>query len=271
MQIQLASDLHLDFLQHQWPGERLIDPVPGADVVVLAGDIAGGDQAFGLFADWTSPSMRLPIIMVAGNHEFYGHAIEPMRHKMKETAARHNIHFLENESVVVGDTRFLGATLWTDYQLRTDRTQEYQMKYAQQGLNDHLMIRTGRHTFTAQDALDRHVQSRAWLVAELAKPWDGKTVVVTHHGPHPLSVHPSYANDVLSSAFVSDLSEILFSESAPDRWLHGHTHDGFDYMVGHTRVVANPAGYILNRRLAAGRDDFRFENQAFDSKLLIEV
>jgi len=271
MKIQLVSDLHLDFLQHQWPGERLIDPVPGADVLVLAGDIAGGDEPFRLFADWQSLPDRLPIILVAGNHEFYGHAIEPMRLKMKETAARHNIHFLENEAVVLGNTRFLGATLWTDYQLRTDRTQEYQMRYSQQGLNDHLMIRTGRHLFSAQDALDRHVQSRAWLASELAKPFDGKTVVVTHHGPHPLSVHPRYANDVLSSAFVSDLSEILLSESAPDIWLHGHVHDGFDYTVGRTRVVANPAGYILNRGLAAGRDDFRFENQAFDSKLLIEA
>lgn len=271
MKIQLASDLHLDFLQHQWPGERIITPVAGADALVLAGDIAGGTEAFQLFGDWSSKAERVPIIMVAGNHEFYGHAIEPMRLNMKEDAARHNIHFLENESMVIGDTRFLGATLWTDYKLRLDRSQQYQMEYAQQCLNDHLLIRTGRCVFTAQDALDRHLQSRAWLIAELAKPWAGETVVVTHHAPHPLSVHPRYADDVLSAAFVSDLSEILLSDDAPVLWVHGHVHDGFDYTVGRTRVVANPAGYIRNRRMARNRDDFTFENGAFDPNLMLEV
>jgi Icc-related predicted phosphoesterase len=271
MKIQLASDLHLEFLQSNWPGEKIIAPEPGADVLILAGDIAVGTEPFRLFANWPSQPERLPIIAVAGNHEFYGHVYAPMLEKMHEAAMLNNIHFLENESVAIGDTRFLGCILWTDYKLRADVPQQQQMYYAQRSLNDHRLIRTGRNVFIAQDALDRHMESRAWLIEELAKPWKGKTVVVTHHGPHPLSVHPRYEGDILSAAFVSDLSEILLSEHAPDLWVHGHVHDGFDYTVGKCRVVANPAGYVLNRSYASTRDDFRFENASFDPNMLLEV
>ena len=266
MKIQLASDLHLEFLQSRWPGERLIASVPGADVLVLAGDIADGAHGFKLFADWPA-SKRTPIIYVAGNHEFYGHAIGPMREKMRSSAALSGIHFLENESVVIDSVRFLGTTLWTDYRLRGNRTQIELMEHAQRGLNDHQLIRDGGRRFSAHDALDLHERARAWLESELAKPFAGTTVVVSHHGPHPLSVHPRYAGDLLSAAFVSDLSSLM---PGIDLWLHGHVHDGFDYEVGRCRVVANPAGYVLNRSYAQ-RDDFEFENPLYDRNLLIEV
>lgn len=279
MKIQLASDLHLEFLNRDngdrhnaaatsrdFLPERLIAPVPGADVLVLAGDIADGAHGFKLFADWPTPQPT-PIIYVAGNHEFYGHAIQPMREKMREGAALNGIHFLENESVEIDGVRFLGTTLWTDYRLRLNRTQRQLMEEAQCRINDHRLIRTGRHLFTTKDALEQHEIARAWLQAELDRPFAGKTVVVTHHGPHPLSVHPRYAGDKLSAAFVSDLSELM---PGVDLWLHGDVHDGFDYQVGRCRVVANPTGYVLNRSYAE-RDEYRFENPLFDKNMLLEV
>ena len=266
MKIQLASDLHLEFLQRNWPGERLIAPMPGADVLVLAGDIANGAHAFKLFADWPTPK-PIPIIFVAGNHEFYNHAMDPMFQKMREGAAMNNIHLLENESLMINGVRFLGTTLWTDYRLRLNRTQRQLMVYAEQRLNDHYLIRYGNGRFSAQDALALHEIARNWLKTELAKPFAGKTVVVTHHAPHPLSVHPRFIGNLLNAAFVSDMSELM---PGVDLWLHGHTHDGFDYQIGRCRVVANPAGYLLNHRGAA-REDFRFENEAFDKNMVLEL
>ena len=267
IKIQLASDLHLEFLQRGYPGERLIAPESGADVLVLAGDIANGVEALNLFADWSDPFNRIPVIYVGGNHEFYGHAIEPMRRKMKEAAARHNIHFLENESVVVKGVRFLGTTLWTDYRLDPYLSQAQQMQHLEYGLNDHQLIRSGGKRFTTQDALRCHQQARAWLQQELAQPWAGKTVVVSHHAPHRLSIHPRYQDNILNPGFVSDLSDLLPSV---DLWLHGHAHDGFFYQVGRCRVVANPAGYVLNRGCASPAQ-FEFENQAFNPALMLEL
>ena len=266
MKIQLASDLHLEFLQHDWPIERLITPEPGADVLVLAGDIANGAGACQLFADWPTP-----VIYVAGNHEFYGHVIDPMREQMRETALSFGIHFLDNDSVEIGGVRLLGTTLWTDYRLgenRLDRTQRSLMAYANSNLNDHRLIRNGRLVFSAQDALDCHEIARSWLQTELAKPFAGKTVVVSHHGPHPLSVHARFAGTPLNAAFVSDLSDLM---PGADLWMHGHVHDSFDYQVGRCRVVANPAGYVLNRMMRTNRDGFVFENTGFQDSLVVEL
>jgi len=271
MNIQLASDLHLEFLQRDHPGERLITYAPSADVLVLAGDIASGANALSQFADWP-----VPVLYVAGNHEYYGHAMEKLRtelraqtrvdsHVSAETPA---IHFLDNGRVDIGGVRFLGATLWTDYRLRLKHTQAAQMADARQRLNDHRLItRNDGERFSPKDALDEHEAARAWLASELSRPFAGRTVVITHHGPHPLSVHPRYDGDLMSAAFVSDLSELM---PGVDLWLHGHVHDGFYYRVGSCRVVANPAGYIRNRS-SADKADFVYENPQFNPQLVLEV
>jgi len=266
MKIQIASDLHLEFLQRDYPGERIIGPVPGAEVLILAGDIAVGADVFTLFSSWPTPT-PVPIIFVAGNHEFYHHVLDPMRLKMEKTAANFSMHYLENSSVVIGNARFLGTTLWTDYKLDANRPQADQMRDAERSLNDHRLIRTGRHMFTAQDALDRFNLAKDWLTQELAKPFEGKTVVVTHHACHPLSVHPRHKGSPINSAFTSDMSELMQSV---DLWIHGHTHDNVDYKVDRCRVVSNQAGYCVNRTYAR-RDDWIFENKAFDRNFMVEI
>lgn len=281
MKIQLASDLHLEFLNRDpnrshsgtssqachFQMERIIAPVPGADVLVLAGDIANGVHGLQLFSYWPSHPKRVPIIYVAGNHEFYGHSMELMRTKMKYAAALNNIHYLENESIVINGVRFLGATLWTDYRLNINCTQRHLMDHAQARLNDHRLIQTASGCrFSADDALAQHEIGRAWLLQELQAPFEGKTVVVTHHGCHPLSVNARFAGDKLNAAFVSNLTELLFKA---DLWLHGHVHDGVDYKVGRCRVVANPAGYIRQRNVEP--EMFEFENKTFDKNLIIEI
>ncbi|MBK9236739.1 MAG: metallophosphoesterase [Rhodoferax sp.] len=263
MKIQLASDLHLEFLERDWPRERLIECAPDADVLVLAGDIAKGTDALTLFADWP-----VPVIYLAGNHEFYGQFLDPMRKRMREVAKDCGIHFLDNDSIEIDGVRFLGTTLWTDYQLDRERSQVDSMRYVEQRLNDHFTIRTGKGTFTTQHALAQHHTARAWLQAELNKPFDGKTVVVSHHGPHPLSVHPRYIGNRLNPGFVSDLSDLM---PGVDLWLHGHVHDSFDYRVGKCRVMANPAGYMLSRRNLNSIADWQLENAAFDRMCVLDL
>jgi hypothetical protein len=94
------------------------------------------------------------------------------------------------------------------------------------------------------------------------------TVVITHHGPHPASIHARFAGSAINGAFVSDLAELV---AQADLWLHGHVHDSFDYRVGRCRVVANPRGYAQNRKEVDAIDALRFENPAFVADLLLEV
>jgi Icc-related predicted phosphoesterase len=175
---------------------------------------------------------------------------------------------LDNDIVEFGGVRFLGSTLWTDYRLALNRTQRQLMETAELSINDHNRIVCNEGRFTAAKALAEHELARAWLDRELNRAYDGKTVVITHHGPHPLSVHPRYAGDPVNAAFVSNLTELL---PKADLWLHGHVHDSFDYKVGRCRVVANPLGYPRNVRSAVEAKELVFENKAFQWACVIDV
>jgi Icc-related predicted phosphoesterase len=143
------------------------------------------------------------------------------------------------------------------------------MENAELRISDHRQIRNSEGSyFSAADALREHETSRAWLASELAQPYVGKTVVITHHGPHALSVHPRYVGDPTNAAFVSDLSDLL---RGPDLWLHGHVHDSFDYTVAGCRVVANPRGYPRNASSCELEKNLTFENPNYQCALVLEV
>jgi predicted phosphodiesterase len=262
MRIQLASDLHLELLARTWPQERLVEAVPGADVLVLAGDIDRGLRTIERFARWP-----VPVLYVAGNHEFYDAQWEQLRAQMRQAAEGTAIRFLDDDAVTLGGVRFLGSTLWTDYRL-TGRSPAEAMAVAEDFLLDHRRIQTRSGPFRAAQALEDHLRSRAWLARELSTDPGMPTVVVTHHGPHPASVHARFAGSPVNDAFISDLSDLV---GRADLWLHGHVHDSFDYRVGRCRVVTNPRGYAQNRKEVASVEQLRFENPAFAGELLLEL
>ena len=262
----LVSDLHLDHAE-MGPLELL------GDALILAGDTASA-RNLELMAPTVSRYLdaKRPILMVAGNHEFYGHRFDRILREMHRWARRHGIYFLHNREVVVGGVRVFGATAWTDYEFGGGPSaRDAQMKTAQQYLNDHRLIRvdgTGR-LFTPQDALRAHQKAMRILDARLGEPFPGPTVVVTHHGVHGNSVAARFQGSDINSAFVSDLSPLI-AKHRPALVAHGHVHDSFDYMLGDTRVVANPRGYPQNRYVAPGQKR-RFENAFFREDLVIDV
>lgn len=259
MKIHILSDLHLEF-------GKLKLPEVEADVTVLAGDIGVGLQGI----EWalkTFPWHR-PVIYVMGNHEFYGQRVmmelwKDARKKVKGT----HIHLLENESVEIEGVRFLGATLWTDFCLFGAGEREKAMRDALD-LNDYWSILTAhslegynRHKATLlrpEDTLRMHKTSRTWLDRELEEAHAGKTVVVSHTAPHRGSLHPKWEYSPISPCFVSNLPGLV---ERADLWIHGHTHDGFDYRVERCRVVCNPRGYANSADL----------NPGFDPGLVMEV
>jgi predicted phosphodiesterase len=254
VKIQIFSDLHLDV------GGDFVPPlVPGADVVVCAGDVCEGvDDAFtALRAAIPRPT---PIVAVAGNHEFYRRCLPDELDAARRHAPELGITFLENAVEVIHGVRFAAATLWTDYDLLGEQLRPSSMRSALVGLNDHRLISWTKQPwqrFRPQEALGMHRLSRAFLSVTLATPFDGPTVVVTHHAPHRRSIHPRYAESSLNPAFASDLGELI-EQHQPDLWIHGHTHTSADYTIGRTRILANPHGYGA-------------ENREFDRELLVEV
>jgi len=261
MKFQIASDLHLEML-YRLPGYRVIEPAPDADALVLAGDIGQHTHGVRAFANWP-----VPVYYVHGNHEGYGAHYYAVTTEIARVAAEMGVNYLEQSAVSLPGVRILGCCLWTDYALGGHVLPA--MRAAQSSLRDHELIRVGNgEYFTATHARTVHVKARHWLQQQLAMPFDGKTIVITHHGCTPHSVHPRYAGDLLNAAFVSDLTSLV--EKA-DLWVHGHVHDSFDYKVGKCRVIANPRGYALNRRYVESRGDIEWENPGFNSQLVVEI
>ena len=236
--------------------------------MVLAGDIHSSvAAAVEWLGDLRSRSALAdkPVVYVPGNHEFYGGEIG-LWPELRETAraAELGIDLLAPGVVELGGVRFIGAIMWTNFALLGDAV--LARIAAERGMNDHRVIRWkeggSRRRFTTADAGRLHKRDLAFVEEQLAKPFDGPTVVVTHHAPHPNSVGPRHQGSRLSPAFVSDLTETIVT-FAPSLWIHGHDHNSHDYRVGATRVYANQAGYPM---LGGVR-----ENPDYDPDATLEV
>lgn len=253
VKILLLSDLHLSM-------HPLAQPQTKADVVVLAGDL--GRPAAAL--DWAR-QLTPPTLFVAGNHEFYGSDLCTAMAQLREGAKGSRIRVLECEEWHFGGVRFLGCTLWSDHRLNTDPVErELGLQQALAAVRDfsRIGVAPGRdERFTPALSQQLFDQSVAWLEARFAHAHAGPTVVVTHFAPSRGSIHPRFAGSLINACFVSDLKDRILRWQ-PQLWLHGHTHDSFDYSIGRTRVVANPRGYAPGGVV---------ENSSFDPSLVIEI
>jgi hypothetical protein len=143
-----------------------------------------------------------PIVFVPGNHEFYEGVLQTSLKEMALTASSCNVHLLAPGEAVIAGVRFLGCTLWTDFELPIQTKAgslvdtERAMKAAKVRLNDYSSIRwaeaqescdapavaakSRKRRLVPEDTLALHQSDRAWLAQKLAEPFDGPTVVVTH-------------------------------------------------------------------------------------------
>jgi len=230
--IHILSDLHLEF-------DDFSPPETDADIVILAGDIHTGSDGLS-WARKAFPDKE--IIYVSGNHEFYHHLYDQLLAEFRWQAEAQQIHFLENRQCVLNGIRFLGCTLWTDYNCYVEHSQEQSMQLLGNSLADHKLIKKdlkGR-LFSPEDALKLHEKSLDWLSYELNQPFPGKTVVISHHGPSLDCKHRIYGHSDLAPGFYSDLSYLL---DKSDYWIYGHTHSNLNIQHNQTHLIANQRGY----------------------------
>jgi hypothetical protein len=242
----------------------------GWDVAVIAGDIDGNTRAF----DWAESLFAgRPVVYVPGNHEYYDAELRSARGAMRErAAASRNVRLLDNDEWIVDGVRFLGATLWTDFELFGAARIPAAFADSMKHVTDFRKIRVGDALLRPEYTIELHREAVSFLEDALKRPFPGRTVIVTHHAPHPGSLHPRWASHPSSAAFVSNLERLMGSAVL---WMHGHTHDSFDYVVNGTRVVANPMGYRTSNwreaRNGAVAPWVRYENAAFDPHLCLEI
>ncbi|UMY17107.1 metallophosphoesterase [Methylobacterium organophilum] len=247
----LFSDLHQEWSENVWdPAAHA--PTSGFDVAVVAGDV---HMPLTRSLDWLAERLPgVPVVYVPGNHDLWWdrgeerYTIHDQLERGRERAAALGIHLLLDDAVVIGGTRFLGGTLWTDFRLGSlGLTHAFRSAQGRFGMVDYRRIRTGprsRDRIEPGEVLQAHRATRAFIEMGLALHYDGPTVVVTHHAPHPDSLPNPHAD--LAWCYASDLSDLILAQG-PDLWVHGHVHRAADYRVGRTRVFCNARGHMDER------------------------
>jgi hypothetical protein len=272
MRINLASDIHLEF------GPIEIKNTDGVDLLILSGDICVAVDLLDK-DDSDKKSRRIHeffemcckeydnVIYVVGNHEHYHGDFQRTILRLREHLYYlENLHILDKQVVTINDVTFIGGTLWTDMN-KEDGITLYHMKDM---MNDFIKVSNGKvqngiqaednkpyyriKRLTPEDVVIDHKAMLEYIHIIIEGKYDQKFVVVGHHAPSKLSTKPKYKDDyIMNGAYSSDLSEFILDHPQIKLWTHGHTHDTFDYLLGSTRVVCNPRGYINYEQRA---DDF---------------
>jgi predicted phosphodiesterase len=276
MRIQLFSDLHL---------ERDPDFQPlvhaGTDIVVLAGDIGSyqarsrlPDEDFGLarFSPLREGAPSAKVLFVPGNHEFDGIEHDDAYDRLRRVCDYLGIVWLDREVLVIDGVRFVGTTLWSDFDALAGSEQDLAkqlqarnkaFRAANYYLSKNTTFRKGEPVL-AEAQREMSLDCQAWLREALAVPFDGPTVAVTHYAPSLRSADPRYGITPGTAGFCNAMDDLI---PYADLWIHGHLHCPNDYLVegevdGRARtcrVVANPLGYASKGEQAAFRPDLLIE------------
>ena len=243
--IRIISDIHLEFFKNN-DFELEVSDDEKNTILILAGDIciAAKAKRFDYFFDNISNRFKT-ILYILGNHEYYNSSILMTRVKLEDSIDKYrNIIVLEDETYETDEVCFIGSTLWSDF----DDNNPIAMFDAKHKMNDSRIIRHGpsvepwRRKFSPEDAYVIHKTSKKFIF-DTIKNSNKKIVVITHMGPSYQSIASEYIGDKLNGAYVSNLENDIIG-SGPDLMIHGHVHRSFDYMIGDTRVICNPHGYI---------------------------
>lgn len=258
MKLAVCSDLHLEF------GTIVLDNTESADVLILAGDIC-------IASDFTYPSNKVSlyhsffdqvsrafpkVIYILGNHEHYHGDFALSYNILKEHLAVYtNIMVMDKESVEVGDITFVCATMWTSMNDGDPIT----LNVVKDIMGDFKFINNSNKDsvkFTPEDSVVEHKKSIEYVDNVVGDESKGY-VVVTHHTPSWQSCAPKWKGDpILNGAFHTELGDYMAYHPQIKVWIHGHTHEGFDYVIGSTRVVCNPRGYF---GYEVGADTFKLQ------------
>lgn len=252
MKIQFASDLHLELLRpdHRLPSPEAVVAYTDADVLVLAGDIDTGTHGVH-WAGARTPEHSQEVLYVPGNHEFYSQEHGGTLRHLRTESLEVGVEVLDRDERIIQGVRFFGATLWTGFNAHGEEHLAEAMRAAAYAPNkmggwmeDYRRIRLkDRGAYRRLKPMDTavlHREAVTWLRERLETPFDGPTVVITHHAPSVVAVPEAYRLAPLAPAYWSPLEELM---ALADLWICGHTHLTVDTRINGCRLVSNPRGY----------------------------
>ena len=272
MKLRILSDAHTEcynYNKFKKTLDKVLPPLPSdsESVLVCAGDIGTYKYYTSTYKPFFAETSKRfkKVVVVPGNHSWYNSTGIWGNEKefWADKKLPENVHYLDNAYCIHEHVMFIGSCLWTSF----NNADSLAMWHASKKMNDFETIRKSGGIYGTsiklqpEDTVERHRNSVEFIrIALLLCGEMGLTpVVVTHHAPSSLSVHEKYRGDLLNTAYYTDLSDLILDHS-PKYWIHGHTHDSFDYEIGDTRIIVNPFGY----------KDYE-ENKRYNPELVVEV
>ncbi len=271
MRCHYMSDLHLE-------AQTFDGLLPNGEILILAGDLCNAtfldpkrkdlysirqrDRVLQFIDAATKNFQR--VLFVAGNHEHYQGTFDETIPLLR--ASFHGVTVLDNETVDIDGVRFFGATLWSDFEGRSQAC----MDHIRRSVGEFLLVKkrcadvngeTALKKFQPEDALQEFDRSLAALRQSRDDGFTGQMVVITHHAPSFKGLNALHKGNGLDGAFASDLDEQIAELSNVPYWVHGHTHVQARYRVGDTTVVANCRGFGDQEAIA----------QNFSTKVFFEI
>jgi predicted phosphodiesterase len=242
MKIQIASDLHLEFPENrEWLKDNPL--IPNGDILLLAGDIISDKYKKKAKPFYEKISKDFPfIISTLGNHEFYKGEVEYAYPFYKSKISENHIR-LNNQSIIIGNVKFIVSTMWSHVPLSqsaiiANGMNDYRLIYRKNIHNDKLPVQV-------TDTNNFHQLSIKFIREELEKPFDGKTLVMTHHIPSYKCLTNRPANPELRSGYASNNEDLIKAHPQIKYWITGHAHNFNITTIGKTQIIRNPLGYLL--------------------------
>jgi predicted phosphodiesterase len=254
MKITIISDLHIDLSGHLH--------LPGGEVLIVAGDAC---ETRDLVKEYHSTKVlpytggQFPcydffefecakydkVFYIMGNHEHYRGKFWKTSAELKRILPK-NVTLLDNDCEEYNGVLFVGSTLWTDM----NRSDPVTLSMIKDYMNDYKVITfqypqyNAYHKMRPEDTVRMHHESKYYIEKTIKEHTNKPVVVITHMGPTYMSINEKYKGEISNGAYVSDLSNLILDNPNIKYWVHGHVHDPCDYMVGDTRVLCNPRGYL---------------------------
>jgi len=262
MKIKVWSDLHLEFRRDHM-GTILFDHIhhehsdDKETILLLAGDISTGVTAMPFVEEMCKHFKH--VLMIHGNHEYYYNEFEKTVKNWQDwelEGSPKNFHFLYNDQRILDGVRFLGGTMWTDF----NDGDPIVMGAAHRMMNDYSEISNNGIRIVPAFIMAENDKFMDFLLKKFEEPFDGPTVVMSHHSPGNELKRRGRLGDRLGPCYFADIEELIGYHDKVTLWCHGHLHNNWDYMINNTRVVCNPYGYC-------GYDT----NKEFNRNLIIEI
>ena len=251
MKLRVLSDLHLN--------QNSYFQLTDKDIfTVIAGDIS--KDIFQL-ENWLEQNVRNGLFIL-GNHDFTGNTnmLDAYSELKEKFPIDKNLTFLQNSYKEIDNKIFVGATLWTDFNLKVNNP-TYTQETNKNRLHGYIRGNYSKDIKLSPDITIKEFQKSVTYIDFLCKENPDKDIIViTHHCPSIKCSAEKFIHNIMNPALISDLEDFIKERENIKYWICGHCHrDPIQFEIGQCKILMNTRGYCKFNECPKFKEDFIVE------------